>query len=452
MRKERSVWNQALMDEMRVGGWNPGFLEYNRFESSEAMREIWIRPSSAGRWAGPDGCPASATYAPPPHGSSETIYTMRGTRIHSALAHMMDPSQPKPHKLNDEERETANHMRQLINDTIDVEAYEWIVERKIGMKLSGVYIDGSPDLVGFSKTDSQVPIEIIDAKAGLGVIVEAEGNYQLLTYAVLVLEQNDRLYALRGKIADDHPGFNVRIVQPGNVMHHQPPVKTAHVRYAEACDYRNHLKALLADLSDEGKVVPHNPTPENCRWCSAKDRCKAFQDTAMSVVDDADGRVSADGDSFKLPVGDWAEFLNRAKIVEQMKDAVEREAERRLRDGKVVPGLKLVQTRMGQRKWGDQAAYASDMVRAMGSDGSPIFIHEPRLKSPRQMEQEIGKLTANDVQVELRERMDEVIRTHTTRTPSVVKVVPDDDPRPALGTTGAISHFNRLKAKQRRQQ
>lgn len=405
-------------------------------------REIYVRPSSAGRWASEDGCPASATYRTPKGGESETIYTQRGTRIHAAVAHIIDPdNSPKPPKLNDEERETANHMVQLVRDTIDMDAYDWTVERKLGLMVGGVFIDGTPDLVGISKTDIDVPVEIIDFKAGLGVMVQAENNMQLLTYAALVQKGDGEYRRPDGHEIDlpglKNPGYNVRIVQPSNVMHHEPPVKTAHFRYSQVMDYLQRISALLKELQDDRHIPVHNPTPENCRWCHAKKQCVAFQDTALATIDDSGMRVNEDGDSFKLPVGDWAEFLNRAKIVEQMKDAVEREAERRLREGKIVPGLKLVQTRLGQRKWANEDEACAEMEQWPG--GASVMWAPPKIRTPRQAEEEFRKMGDHAAA--------NAISQYVVRTPAIVKIVPTDDPRPEIGVRGAIAHFSKNKAR-----
>ena len=110
-----------------------------------------------------------------------------------------------------------------------------------------------------------------------------------------------------------------------------------------------------------------SPNEKSCKFCKAKATCPALQAEVGRTVSGDNTTVSAE--NFEpFPAGqathpdELATCLNKVDMIEDWCKAVRAEAERRLLDGREVPGYKLVQGKRGNRQWADAKA-AEQMLK-----------------------------------------------------------------------------------------
>lgn len=403
-------------------------------------RPIWVRPSSAPLWSDPKGCWASATFEPPGKGESETSHTLRGTRLHEAVASIIDPDLHQRPRLEDGEWAVAQGAVAELESHVDVDSYRWRVETKVGRRMGKVLVDGTPDLVGIAKErgwrGKAIPLGeprmvIADFKFGRHN-VEAETNYQLMCYAVLLLFGEDRWAQRREWKPDDT--IRTMIVQPAMRDVGAGVVKKGMLTYAQAEAERDRLDRLLYHMSNPHTELTYNPTADNCRYCvgARSGECPEVVTSLARVEDQVEGIE----DFGLLPPSGYADFLRKCDLVAVMAKHVREDAQRRLERGEPVQDLRLVPGRQGNRKWTDPAE-CERQLREFGDHGKRVdILVEPVLKSPSVLDREFGACGAKASQ--------EIIRRHYERGPATVAVDYEGGPAQTLGhkrIEAAIEHF-----------
>ena len=197
-------------------------------------------------------------------------------------------------------------------------------------------------------------VKTIDLKYGMGEVVYATENPQPMQYTLGAIEEYG--------IATDFATAEMVI--------HMPRLDFVD-RWS--CDVAR-LNAFAAEVGLAAKEVEEarnsrdtlpestwnatylNPGEKQCRWCVAKP-CKALADT---VLDLAAGPLATAADFAALvppaldeAVGDnWlAQAMGKVGLIEDFCKSLRAEIERRLFAGKDVPGYKLVEGKLGNRKW-----------------------------------------------------------------------------------------------------
>lgn len=169
-------------------------------------------------------------------------------------------------------------------------------------------------------------IEFVDYKNGVGVVVEATDNVQLQYYAYLKLGDDANF--------DDAERVRLTIVQPRG-FHRDGPIRSwdttvgAIRRFAHDELRPGMERALSAHdiFLDMGSW---------CRFCPAKLICPAMATLADAAV--AVKTAPAEWASDET-VGQWFERTEQLKMLIK---AVETEAQRRMLEGHLIPGAKLV--------------------------------------------------------------------------------------------------------------
>lgn len=412
-------------------------------------RPIWIRASTANLWANPQGCQASCTFEPAAHGSEETAATLRGTRLHAAVASIISPGPacPRP-PLEEGEWAEAQRAVSELEAHVEVDAYDWRVETSIAREMgdgpSPVLMSSTPDLVGLAKTGgwrgAGLPVGdpgmvIVDWKFGRQP-VEAEDNYQLQAYAVLLLRGEDKWASSRKWVDTDL--IRTLIVQPSGGERGDPVVKKATLSYRDVKNAENAFDYLVDRVRDAGVELEYNPSAANCRYCrgAVTGECPEVVGSLARAEDAVAG--SGIADYGLLPPSGYGEFLAKADLVAEMARHVREDAHRRLERGEPVEGLKLVQGRAGNRKWRDERA-AERALRSRGDHGGRVDpFTAPRLKSPSVLEREFRQSGCAESAA--------VIEEHWDRAPGATSVVYVSDPRPGLDSTAmgrALEHFSK---------
>ena len=323
------------------------------------------------------------------------------------------------------------------------------VEQKID--LSSVI--GVPDQKGTADIvivvefeDGTTLLSIEDLKYGRGVIVNAEENEQLMTYAAGVVEDYEMA------------GYDVaRVI----VAIHQ--IRKGHASEQEYTpkEIRGHVLNLQAQV----KVAEHQRTrlkegekPENlvlkagekqCKFCKAKSFCPAARDAValnvyrstpatISEFENLEGEqpvetLNKEGDQALISPEDWlAACLSKVDFIEDWCKAIRAAVHARLLDGEEVPGYKLVKGRMGDRAWSD-AEEAEELLKSMRLKQADRY--SMKIVSPTQIEKLLKESPRRW------NRAQELI----TRSEGKPAVAPSTDKRPALIVRPVSDDFGDLE-------
>jgi hypothetical protein len=228
------------------------------------------------------------------------------------------------------------------------------IEEEVGVPELNQHLHGTLDWSQFNEG----LLEIVDYKHGVGVVVDAENNFQLLYYAFC------KLMKLKGI-----QRVKMTICQP-RAIHWAGPIRSWEVDAQEVFEWGNEvlLPAMhAAETSNELHPGSH------CQFCPAKLYCKA----ALDVFDESTAEANAVAMSDEM----LAERFSKIQVVMFVKKAIEQEVLKRTLDGHTLPGVKLVQQK-ADRVWKDGA----ELIFR----NKPEAWTEPQLKSPAKMEKITG--------------------------------------------------------------
>lgn len=256
-----------------------------------------------------------------------------------------------------------------------------------------------------------------DLKYGQGVMVEVTGNKQTRYYALGALLSLDQR---------EHPVERVvtTIIQPRK-EHEDGYIRSETLTVDEVWAFaRELLDAANATLDPNAPLV----TGDHCRWCPARAVCPALraESQAIAAVEFDEMPVVLPPVPSTIPPEQFGEMLGKLPILEAWIKSMKEHAENELREGREVPGHKLVERR-ARRVWVDPdaaAAAISKMAPAIGVAPADLF-EKPELKSPAQVEKMFrGKkkfaLAAGE---------------HVIKKSSGYRVVPISDPSPEVVLT-----------------
>ena len=248
-------------------------------------------------------------------------------------------------------------------------------------------------------------LHIIDFKYGMGVLVEAENNPQMMLYALGALEIYDSLY-------DIHE-VSMSILQP-----RRENVSTWTISVDELKEWAEtelKPKAILA-YNGEGEYA----LGEWCTFCRAAARCRARAEEKLELAKS----------EFRLPplltdseieevlaiIPDLTKWAN--EILAYATDAA-------INHGKQWNGFKIVEGR-SVRKYRDEGKVAEAAIEAGYTD-----IYRQSLITMTEMQKLMGKT-----------KFEEILGDLIYKPPGKPTLVPDSDKRPAMNVTDAINEFN----------
>lgn len=244
-------------------------------------------------------------------------------------------------------------------------------------------------------------LQIIDFKYGLGVLVSAEENPQMMCYALGALELFDELY--------DIDEVQMTIYQPrrDNLSTYELS-RDALYRWAEE------VLRPAADLAyaGEGEFL----CGHWCGFCKVKSVCRARIEANMALAryDFQEPPLLADHDIEEI-LGKVDELVSWANDIKEyaLQQAI---------SGKAWNGYKLVEGRSNRRYVNDAAVAAA--VQAAGYDP-----YEQRLLGITAMQRLLG-----------RSNFDQILGGLVERPPGKPTLVPESDMRPAMNNV--VSDFN----------
>ena len=241
-------------------------------------------------------------------------------------------------------------------------------------------------------------LHIIDFKYGLGVLVEADHNPQMMLYALGAVTMFGSLYDVAEVV--------MSIYQP-----RRENVSTWSVPLTFLLDWAADVLKPKAELAFAGKG--DFAAGKWCQFCRTSPRCRARAEAQLSVAQD----------EFKLPPlltdDEIAAVLPQLPELVKWANAVSAYAlESAINQGKSWQGFKLVAGR-SVRKYTDEAQVAK---KAQAAGFQDIF--DQKLITLTKMESLMGKETFNEVLGSL------VVKPQGKPT-----LVPESDKRPALNAT-----------------
>ena len=216
-----------------------------------------------------------------------------------------------------------------------------LVEQTLGIS----HITGEPGAMsttdyGIIPPPGSTEMIVADLKSGRAEVF-AEGNGQLAIYALSMLDE----YSLVADIKT----VRMIIVQP-QLAAVSEWVQT--VEQLEAFRIKVTAAATAAQAPNPAPV----PGESQCRYCSKAATCSALTAVVFEAVDAVDPTDVASDD-----LGD---AMARVEMIEGWIKSIRAETERRLLDGRTVPGYKLVQGKRGNRAWSSKDD-AEKMLKAM---------------------------------------------------------------------------------------
>ena len=260
---------------------------------------------------------------------------------------------------------------------------------------------------GFGTADALIiadgTLKICDYKHGLGVLVRAEENPQLMCYALGALELFDKIY--------DIDTVSMTIYQP-----RRDNVSTYELSKEDLYRWADEVLKPAAELAfaGDGNFL----CGEWCGFCKAKNDCRARAEANLELA-----RYE-----FKLPPlltdEDIEDILAKVDELVAWASDIKEYALRQAISGKEWTGWKLVEGRSNRKYVNDSVV--ADVVEHAGFDP-----YERKVLGITAMQKMLGK-----------SRFDELLSPYIEKPQGKPTLVPESDKRPAMSTAAADFNEN----------
>ena len=369
----------------------------NHSERAHAL----LSASSAHRWL---ECPPSAV-ASDAYPSQDTEFTREGTLAHEvaeAMASLVGPDgywdlddYLKSHHGCDQDMiEHAKTYRDYIQELIKGSDAVVLLEQRVD------YSPWVPD--GFGTADCIIiqgnTMDVIDYKYGQGVAVSAKDNPQ------------EKLYGL-GALNDFGFAYDVEKIRLHIFQPRINNISVDELTADELLEWAEKTVKPIAQKAAKGKGT--YKAGEHCRFCPHAGRCRELTKSCTEYVETHSLRVAVP----VLAPHEVADVLRMEPIISLWLKRVKDQALTTLLEGGELPGFKVVEGKLGNRKWSDELKVAAALEAAGYSRGDYT---ETKLHSPAAMDKAIGK-----------KKVAELLEQLIDRSPGAPTVVPDTDKRPA---------------------
>ena len=260
---------------------------------------------------------------------------------------------------------------------------------------------------GFGTADALIiadgTLKICDYKHGLGVLVRAEKNPQLMCYALGALELFDKIY--------DIETVSMTIYQP-----RRDNISTYEISKDDLYRWADEVLKPTAELAfaGDGSFL----CGEWCGFCKAKNDCRARAEANLALAQY----------EFKLPPlltdEDIEDILAKADELVAWASDIKKYALQQAISGKSWSGWKLVEGRSNRKYVNDSAV--ADVVERAGFDP-----YERKVLGVTAMQKLLGK-----------SRFDELLSPYIEKPQGKPTLVPESDKRPAMSTAAADFNEN----------
>ena len=417
-------------------------------------------PSKAHRWI---PCPGSLALEP--EGPSESSsFADEGTAAHVLGSRALEAGKDTEFYRGVEIQPTVKSQVYVVNDEfiLNVQVYLDDVRSRaaggtllIEQRLNFSETIGMPEQFGTGDAviiqDSGEHLIVEDLKYGMGVQVYAEGNEQLMMYALAALETyepvlGDSVKRVTGVICQprlDHIDEHTWTVEE---LHEFAEKARLAARYGQQAV--DEAAVYGTDFLEENHPELFAPGEKQCRWCPAKATCKALQrQVSADVFDDFDTIGNPD----KLitapepqlpPVARLGAIYTHLDLIEGWARAVRGEVERCVSGGMIIEGsdglaMKIVEGKKGNRYWIDEAQ-AVALLCGMAGVG-PDKAYKPRqVITPSVADKMLGKKRKLEFET--------VLLPYVKQEPGKPKIALGSDPRPPYSGAASESEFGNVNA------
>jgi len=360
-----------------------------------------LSASSAHRWL---ACPPSAVAAEA-YPEQDTEFTREGTLAHEVAELVARERQegryPTMANYIAWPEETTPEMVACAHAYADY--IQELTKSDDAIVLLEQRVDFSPWVPeGFGTADCIIiqgtTMDVIDYKYGQGVPVSAEDNPQ------------EKLYGL-GSLNDFGIAYDIETVRLHIFQPRLNNVSVDDLSVDELTAWGDKTVKPVAAKAIKGKGT--YCAGAHCKFCPHAGRCRALTKICTEYVETHSLRVPVP----VLAPHEVAEVIAMEPLVTLWLKRVKQQALTTLLEGGEVPGYKVVEGKLGNRKWRDELAVA-EKLRAEGYQLEEIT--ETKLLSPAGMDKSIGKK-------KVAELLDDMI----DRSPGAPTIVPASDKRPA---------------------
>ena len=360
-----------------------------------------LSASSAHRWL---ACPPSAVAAEA-YPEQDTEYTREGT-----LAHEVAEIYANGDQVNLEacDVETAEQITQeMIDCAIEYRDYiQELTTTDDPLILLEQKVDFSPWVPdGFGTADCIIiqgdTMDVIDYKYGEGVLVSAADNPQ------------EKLYGL-GALNDYGFAYDVKKVR----LHiFQPRMNNVSVDELSSEDLLawGEIVKPIAEKAAKGKGK--HKEGSHCTFCPHAGRCRQLSSVCKEFVETHDLRVAVP----VLAPHEVAEVLQMEPLINLWLRRIKSLALTTMLDGGEIPGFKVVEGKLGNRKWTNELEVAEVLI---GAGYSQDDYTETKLLSPAAMDKALGK-----------KKVAELLAKCIDRAPGSPTIVPESNSKPAYDPT-----------------
>ena len=378
-------------------------VEINHKDRDHAL----LSASSAHRWL---ACPPSAVAAEL-YPEQNTEFTREGTLAHE-VAEWVASGDSKCKNLDKgvddgvtaEMLECAQAYDDYIQEQIKSDDATILLEQRVD------FSPWVPD--GFGTCDCIIiqgsTLTIIDYKYGKGVAVDATDNPQMKLYALGALNDFG--------IAYDVSAVEMHIFQPriNNISRDALPVDAL-------LDWAEKDVKTIAAKAHQGKGKYN--AGSHCTFCPHAGKCRKLKEVCTEFVETHDTRAAVP----VLSPFELAAALHNVPLIKTWLKRIESQALATLLDGGEIPGFKVVEGKLGNRKWKDEQAVFAKLAEARYDFED---ITETKLLTPAAMDKAIGK-----------KKVAELLTQLIDRAPGAPVVVPANDKRPAYDRTADFENL-----------
>lgn len=313
-------------------------------------KHAYLSASSSHRWL---NCPPSAKLCEQ-FEDSASEYAKEGTDCHELCAYLVEKALGKD--VSDPTENLTYYSQEMQNCAEEYQSFviEQLEKAKEICKDPLIFIEQRLDFSkwvenGFGTGDCVIVsddiLQIIDYKHGLGILVEAKDNSQMMCYALGALETFDGIY--------DINEIQMTIFQP-----RRSNVSTHTISKEELLNWANTVLAPIAKLAYEGKG--DFKAGSHCQFCKAKAVCRKRAEYNLELAK-YDFIVPETLENEEI-----AEILTRIDQLTSWANDVKDYALTKAKSGVKFDGFKLVEGR-SVRRFSDEKSVA-EIIEQAGFD------------------------------------------------------------------------------------
>lgn len=354
-----------------------------------------LAPSAAARWI---ACPGSVALSQG-HDFGGNEYTAEGTAAHWLAEQALRSGKPCEHWLGETHTVLSDDGLERWDIPIDAEMCSYVqvyvdyvfrrhqempgallIEHRADLSnVLGIADQGGTADAVLADTLITGTLEVIDLKYGRGKAVEAEGNEQLMLYALGCLDHfgdaefEQVVLTICQPRLDSMPQVTMT---PAELRAFGEKAKSAAITAVEVLDQPQHIERAL------------NPGDKQCQWCPAKATCPALAQHVLDTVFPEREEPLPDPATAApvLPSGNVDVLGRRRRLVPLIEDwckAIRAEVQARTERGE-MPGWVLERGRAGARVWSDEEAAEQMLKKSFRLKNDKMY--NLKLISPTQAE------------------------------------------------------------------